>query len=141
MTDLVATNGNITEERLRILKCLEEKPYDSITDLCKDANVVRNVYYDAIKSEDFVKLLFENSSAGIYVAIPQIITKIIDQAKSGSFVHQKMLLEMMKIYQGTPQVAIQNNTVNNYQATPEQEALLDEWVVKRYKELEAEGKV
>lgn len=31
--------------------------------------------------------------------------------------------------------------VNNYQATPEQEALLDEWVVKRYKELEAEGKV
>ena len=112
-TDILATNGNITPERRRILDCLQKKPYNSITDLCKDANVVRNVYYDAIQSEDFVKVLFDNSSAGIYVAIPSIINKIIEQAKDGSFIHQKMLLEMMKIYQGTPQnqTNIQNNII------------------------------
>ena len=120
MIETLTTTGNITPERLKILKCLEEKPYDSISDLCKDAGVVRNVYYDAIQSEDFVKMLFDNSSAGIYVAIPQILDKIIRQAKNGSFLHQKMLLEMMKIYQGTPAVAIQQNIQNNYQVTPEE---------------------
>ena len=113
----MATNGNITPERLRILECLEKQPYGSITELCKDARVVRNVYYDAIQSEDFVKLLFNNSSAGIYVAIPQIIDKIVDQAKKGSFVHQKMLLEMMKIYQGQqPVTNIQNNIIFKWES-------------------------
>lgn len=124
----LATNGNITPERLKLLKCLEERPYDSISELCKDAGVVRNVYYDAVQSEDFVKLLFDNSSAGIYVAIPQIIDKVVNQAKKGSFAHQKMLLEMMKIYQGTPQVAVQNNIqVNNIQVTEEDK---EKWAIK-----------
>lgn len=97
------TVANISPARKKLLDCLENNTYDSIVELCNDAGVDRSVYYDAIKSDEFVKLLFDNSTAGIYVAIPKILDKIIKQAKTGSFVHQKMLLEMMKIYQGTPQ--------------------------------------
>ena len=140
----LTTVVDITPERKRLLNCLENSEYGSVAELCRDAKVARDVYYDAVKSEEFVKILFDNSSAGIYTAIPQIITKIIKQAKAGSFVHQKMLLEMMKIYQGTPAVAIDARTqiiINPEQEKQIQEEYsqlmeLKEIMVKRYGSLE-----
>jgi hypothetical protein len=131
-TNLTTVN-NITPERRKLLACLETGTFESITALCEEAGVTRNVYYDAINSPEFVDELFKTSTGAIYAAIPQIMTKMIKQAKAGSSVHQTMLLSMVKLYQGVPAVAIQNNTVNNYQLTEEDK---ENWA-KKY--LESNG--
>lgn len=118
--------NNLTPERRKLLACLETGTFDSITALCEAAGVTRNVYYDAINSEEFVAELFKTSTGSIYAAIPQIMSKMIKQAKAGSSVHQTMLLSMVKLYQGVPQVAIQNVT-NNYQLTDEDK---ENWAIK-----------
>lgn len=114
----------LSDERKKLLAALDEGAYDSITDLCERAGVSRDLYYDAIKDEQFVATLFQTTSGKIYKSIPKIMDKVVLQAEKGSFAHQKMLFEMLKIYQGTPQVAIQQNTVNNYNYSKEE--LLEE---------------
>jgi hypothetical protein len=91
---------------------------------------------------DAIKRELENKPEGsdrTYLEL--LIQRIFKSAIQDGDVH--MIKDIINRTDGmpqgsAPQVAVQ---VNNYQATPEQEALLDEWVVKRYKELEAEGKV
>lgn len=112
----ITTVNNLTPERQKLLEVLSQGKFDSVTDLCAAAGVTRNVYYSALKSEDFVEQLFASSTGAIYASVPTIVEKIIKQAKLGSYMHQKMLLEMVKLYQVGPQIAVQ---VNNYQATPE----------------------
>lgn len=115
MTELSTVSNKLTPERQRLLEKLDEGMYDSITDLCAAAKVDRGTYYDAIKDEGFVALLFQTTSGKIYKSIPKIMDKVVQQAEKGSFAHQKMLFEMMKIYQGQPTVAVQQNIqVNNY---------------------------
>jgi len=111
MTDSsVTTVNNITPERRKLLETMQTGSFNSITALCKAAGVTRNVYYDALKSQDFVDTLFHESSGLVYAAIPEIIRDIVDKAKKGSLVHQQMLLEMVKLYGGNaPRVAVQNN--------------------------------
>jgi len=106
--------ATLTDERKKLLKALDEGTYESITELCQVAGVSRDLYYDAIKDEQFVAALFQTTSGKIYKSIPKIMDKVVQQAERGSFAHQKMLFEMLKIYQGTPQVAIQQNITNNY---------------------------
>lgn len=96
----------ISEERKRLLLALDEGSYSTITDLCEQAGVSRDMYYTAIKDEEFVSALFQTTSGKIYKSIPKIMDKVVQQAERGSFPHQKMLFEMMKIYQGVPQQQI-----------------------------------
>ncbi len=102
---------SFTPERQRLLRVLQEGTITSISDLCEQAKVTRQTYYNAINDEQFVKAMFQDSTGLIYASIPEIMNRILKQAKNGSFVHQKMLLEMVKLYQGTPQqqTNIQNN--------------------------------
>ena len=92
-----------TKERQRLLDVLDDGVSYSVTDLCIKAGVTRTVYYDAIKDDNFVATLFHTTSGKIYAAMPAIMAKVVKQAEKGSFAHQKMLFEMMKIYQGVPQ--------------------------------------
>ena len=91
-----------TKERQRLLDVLDDGVSYSVTDLCIKAGVTRTVYYDAIKDDNFVATLFHTTSGKIYAAMPAIMAKVVKQAEKGSFAHQKMLFEMMKIYQGVP---------------------------------------
>jgi hypothetical protein len=104
--DLPTIVNNMTPERQKLLECLESKEYDTITELCKDAGVTRNVYYDAIQNSEFVDALFKTSKGAIYAAIPQIMSKMVTQAKRGSSVHQSMLLQMVKLHQEVPTTEI-----------------------------------
>ena len=94
---------SLSPERRRLLEVLDDGNSYSVTELCERANVNRNTYYEALKSDDFIAQLFHTSTGKIYVAIPDIVSKIVEQAKRGSFAHQKLLLEMMRLYQGVPQ--------------------------------------
>ncbi len=106
----ITTVNNITPERRKLLETMQTGSFDTITALCESAGVTRNVYYDALKSQDFVDTLFHESSGLVYAAIPEIMRDIIKKAKRGSLIHQQMLLEMVKLYGGNaPKVAIQNN--------------------------------
>jgi len=101
---------SFTPERQRLLEVLRSGDVTSITALCEQAKTTRQTYYNAINDEQFVKALFQDSTGLIYASIPDIISKIVKQARCGSFVHQKMLLEMVKLYQGVvPVTNIQNN--------------------------------
>ena len=108
--ELTKLNAN----QIKVLELLDDGNSYSITELCEKAGISRTTYYTYIQDDSFVKQLFHTSTGKIYAAIPDIMTRIIKQAKAGSFAHQKMLLEMMKIYQGVPQqqVNIDNRTVN-----------------------------
>lgn len=110
----VTTLNTLSPERTRLLNILDDGNSYSVTELCEKAQVSRKAYYDAIQDEDFVKQLFRTTSGKVYKSIPKIMDKVVQQAERGSFAHQKMLFEMLKIYQGTPQVAIQQNITNNY---------------------------
>lgn len=121
---LSTTVHTLTPERKKLLETLASGAFDTITDLCAAAGVTRNVYYDALNSQEFVDALFKDSNALIYTAFPQIVQKIVKQAKAGSAFHQKLSLELIARYQGAPQVAIQQNTVNNYSFSKEE--LLEE---------------
>lgn len=88
----------------------------------------------------FREILSEKNPETKIERYKELIKKALSMAMRGDGDMIKYIINRLEgMPQGSaPQVAVQ---VNNYQATPEQEALLDEWVVKRYKELEAEGKV
>ncbi|OPZ94734.1 MAG: hypothetical protein BWY74_00345 [Firmicutes bacterium ADurb.Bin419] len=107
--DAIIVN-KLSPERRKLLETMQNGSYDTITDLCNAAGVTRNVYYDALRSKQFVDTLFHESSGSIYAAIPDIMKDITKKAKRGSFAHQQMILEMVKLYgDNKPQVAIQNN--------------------------------
>jgi len=99
---------------------MESGQYETVTALCEAAKVDRSVYYDALKSKDFVGALFNGSQALIYSAIPKIVSKMVEQAKDGSAIHQQTLLKMLNLYQDSPLV-VQNTQNNYYEITPEQE--------------------
>lgn len=123
MGEVTALN-TFSPERQGLLAILDDGNSYNVTELCEQAGVSRKAYYDAIQDEAFVKQLFQTTSGKVYKSIPKIMDKVVQQAERGSFAHQKMLFEMMKIYQGTPTVAIQNNTQVNYNFSKEE--LLDE---------------
>lgn len=113
-TTSITTVNNLPPGRQKLLEVLQEGKFESVTALCEAAGVSRNVYYDAIQDESFVAQLFKSSTGLIYASIPHIVEKIVKQAKSGSYMHQKMLLEMVKLYQSGPQVAVQVNNNSGY---------------------------
>ncbi len=104
----------LTPERKRLLEALDTGEFDTITALCEAAKINRQTYYNAIQDQDFVQMLFKTTSGKIYAAIPKIMDKVVEQSKRGSFAHQKLLFEMVKIYQGAPETAVQ---VNNFVVT------------------------
>jgi hypothetical protein len=73
--------------------------------------------------------------------LPDVMHVVKKWALKGSSKHIDTFLKWLGELTDSTYIDARTQTINNYQATPEQEALLDEWVVKRYKELEAEGKV
>jgi hypothetical protein len=107
----LTTLDAISPERKRLLDALSTGSYDTITELCEAADTSRQTYYAALQDKAFVDELFRNTSGTIYAAIPRIMDKIVRQAKSGSILHQKMLLEMVKLYQGGAETNVQ---VNNF---------------------------
>jgi len=100
--------------RQKLLEALDSGMYDTITELCEAAGVSRQTYYTAVSDEDFVKQIFKQATGSIYGSIPKIMEKVVKQAKSGSFAHQKLLFDMVKLYQGAPELAVQ---VNNFVVT------------------------
>lgn len=117
MTNVLPTEIYIPLEReAKILKSLESgKPFGTITALCEDAGITRDAWYDAVKKPDFVAHLINNNKSLLYASFPTIIKKIVEQANRGSYAHQKMILEMLQVYQGDkPTVNIQNNIQNNF---------------------------
>lgn len=101
----------ITAGQQKLLNALEAARYDTITELCEAAGVSRQTYYDSVSDENFVKQIFRNTTGSIYASIPRIMDKVTEQAKRGSFAHQKLLFEMVKLYQGVPETNVQ---VNNF---------------------------
>lgn len=100
-----------TPAQKKLLGVLDIGGYRSISEVCEAAGVTRQTYYNALQNQDFVQELFKTATGSIYAAVPEIMEKIVDQARRGSFAHQKMLLEMVKFYQGVEtQVNVQNNT-------------------------------
>lgn len=126
-----------TEAEQRLLKALATgKIYSTITELCQDAKVDRSVWYDAIKKDYFVFHLSEGGKAVLWATFPAIVDKIAKQAKSGSFPQQKMILEMLKVYQGTPTNQVNVGVaINQTQVTDEmiEEEALDFLKKRGYK--------
>lgn len=110
MNDITKLNAN----QIKVLELLDDGNSYTITELCEKAGISRTTYYTYIQDDDFVKQLFTTSTGKIYAAIPDIMNRVIKQAKLGSFAHQKMLFEMMKIYQGAPQVDARSVVINNF---------------------------
>jgi hypothetical protein len=108
--DQLTNLHTFSAERQRLLDTLAHQPFDTVTELCEAAEVSRHTYYNALEDQNFVKALFRDSHGLIYTNIPQVVKKIVEQAKRGSFVHQKLLLEMVKLYQSTDGGLTQNNT-------------------------------
>lgn len=116
----------MSPERQRLLDCLAEKPFNSITELCETAGVSRETYYQAIRDKAFVTQLFQNTKQSFYVALPQIMNKIAAQAKGGSPFHQQFLLKILEVYEDKPnvQVNVQNNTL----VMPTLEQVKEDWL-------------
>lgn len=99
---------------VKLLDLLDGGENLTITELCERANVSRQTYYNALRNEEFVKALFHASTSKIYAALPDMLEKMVKQAKNGSFAHQKLLMEVVTLYKGVQpqQVNIDNRTVN-----------------------------
>lgn len=110
---LPTPSGGNTSARVRLLQEMEKGGFDTITELCKRAGFTRNVYYDLINDKTFVKQMFENSKNSVYASVPQIIDKIVKQAKSGSPFHQKFVLQILELYDDKPQIAVQVNNITH----------------------------
>lgn len=97
----------------KILTCLSsEKEYGSISELCEDAGVDRSAWYDALKKEGFVGKILNEHQTVLYASFPGIMNKIAKQALRGSFAHQKMILEILKVYSGdNPIMNIDNRKI------------------------------
>ena len=119
--DNLTTIYTPTEAEQKILETLQSsESFNSITALCEKAGVVRDVWYDALKKQDFVAKLVENSKTLLYASFPSVITSVVKMAQRGSFAHQKMILEMLKVYQGSPLIDARTQNNIQVQLTPEQ---------------------
>jgi len=89
----------------------------NVTEICEIAGVSRETYYDSLKKQEFVNLIPNTVLQIISGHTIQLINATLKAALSGSFNDRKLLLEMSGIVPRTPSVALQQNTVNNYNYT------------------------
>jgi hypothetical protein len=83
----------------------------SIVELCKTAGVSRDIYYDAIKKPEFMKLYQETVISVIKNESYPLIKAGLREAKRGSFQHWKVLLEMAGLYTEKQIVDVGDNVV------------------------------
>ena len=79
LLDVIADPGNINA---------------SVTDLCRQINCDRQLYYRAYRKPHFVEAVKTRALELVKGSIVPIVNAAAKEAKSGSFQHSKLLLEM-----------------------------------------------
>lgn len=82
------------EEKLLGVLLNPEHRFLSITDTCKEAKVVRDIYYKAFKKPKFVAYYKKRSLNLVDQSLGPVINTFKKMAIAGSFQHGKALLEM-----------------------------------------------
>lgn len=95
-----------TKAETRLLDVLlnPETVCKSITDICEEAGVVRNVYYDAMAKPDFVEYYHGIVKSHISAKASPLINAAMKEAEKGSFQHIKLLLEMAGMHTETKEI-------------------------------------
>ena len=73
--------------------------YKTVTELCRVADVSRDVYYDAFKKPEFQAYYRYLTLELVKQSVAPVINTFIKEATRGSFQHGKVLLEMAELYQ------------------------------------------
>jgi hypothetical protein len=94
------TNYEPTPAEMKLLKVLlePESLEMTVTDICKQAGVSRDVYYTAFNKPEFVKYQREVAQTLLAQALLPTIHAFQKEAKKGSFSHGKVMLEMHDLY-------------------------------------------
>lgn len=102
----------------------------SITDICTEAGVSRNVYYEAVKKPEFIDYLNDITKDIIKSNVSEIIKAMVKFGTTNAKNSQdrKMLLEMAGMYIQAPQV---QNTITTLSAEEIEKQLAE--LEKKYK--------
>ncbi len=90
----------------KILNVLEKpkKKYRTVKAFCQDAGISTPSYYATIRNPSFQKRIREVVMGQVPVNIPNVMKSCVENALSGSYIHQKLLFIIGGLY--NPKLAV-----------------------------------
>jgi len=98
-----------TEARLLNTLANPENYALSVAELCRKANISKPTYYRLLRRPSFISKMKEVIHGLIGSSVIPIIHKVTDQAKQGSFPHQRIIFEMVELYSSLMKVDMDLN--------------------------------
>jgi hypothetical protein len=89
-----------TTAEQKLLEVLLNPEYRQLnkTEICQQAGVSRQTYYDAFKKPEFVAYYEAQSRDLVREAVGPVLNAFLKAAKDGSYPHGKVILEMAGMY-------------------------------------------
>ena len=78
----------------------------TVTDLCKQAGISRQAYYQIFKKPAFVAYYESQARDLVREAVGPVINAFVKAAKEGSYPHGKVILEMAGLYTESKNVTL-----------------------------------
>jgi hypothetical protein len=95
--------------------------YKTITELCRVANVSRDIYYDAFKKPEFQEYYKYISLMMVKQAVAPMLNTFVREGLRGSYQHGKAILEMADVYHEGGMTAQQSPSQINIIVMPQPE--------------------
>jgi len=95
------------QERLLRVLTNPESYAKKVKEVCKLANIPPNTYYRLMKNPDFQAKLRATHIYHFISDLPDILKRILEQAKEGSIQHQKLILELVGFYTPKAQIKVE----------------------------------
>lgn len=86
------------EEKLLEILVNPEHKGKTVVKLCEIAEISQRHYYDIFKKPEFVEYYKQKSFELVKQSVMPVINAVVEQAKTGSYQHAKLILEMADMY-------------------------------------------